>query len=177
MSNSNQNKQELRHLVDNAHHCLNQLLKTDDFDEQVIYYETLEDIIEYIYRNIRPSSFKDRKEEIKMYFQTKAHEERFNEVKNTYGYNLGNEQKAFVYLATSDILREAKLINVKEGCLLSNSNYNPSHLSTSQLRLTKFALNLFNSANDCDTMADVIDCLDMNNRRMLVEAISIRAEV
>ena len=112
-----------------------------------------------------------------MYFQTKAHEERFNEVKNTYGYNLDNEQKAFVYLATSDILREAKLINVKEGCLLSNSNYNPSHLSTSQLRLTKFALNLFNSVNDCDAIADVIDCLDMNNRRMLVEAISIRAGV
>ncbi|MBP3905042.1 hypothetical protein [Turicibacter sp.] len=56
MSNSNQNKQELKHLVDNARHCLNQLLETDSFDEQVIYYEALEDIMEYIYRNIKPSS-------------------------------------------------------------------------------------------------------------------------
>lgn len=63
MGNSNQNKQELKDLVDNAHHCLNQLLETDDFDEQVIYYEALEDIIEHIYRNIKPSSFKDHKGE------------------------------------------------------------------------------------------------------------------
>lgn len=55
MSNSNQNKQELKHLVDNAHHCLNQLLEMNDFDEQVIYYEALEDIMEHIYRNIKPS--------------------------------------------------------------------------------------------------------------------------
>lgn len=112
-----------------------------------------------------------------MYFQSTTHEKRFNNVKQTYGYDLANDQKAFVYLATSDILQDAQLINVKEGSLLSNSNYNPSHLSSSQLRLTKLALNLFNSANECDAIADVIDCLDMNNRRMLVEAISIRAGV
>ena len=63
MSNSNQNKKELKHLVDNAHHCLNQLLETDDFDEQVIYYETLEDIMEYIFQNIRPSFLENKGDE------------------------------------------------------------------------------------------------------------------
>lgn len=112
-----------------------------------------------------------------MYFQSRTHEQRFNEVKQTYGYELANDQKAFVYLATSDILQDAQLINVKEGSLLSNSNYNPSWLSSSQLRLTKLALNLFNSANECDSIADVIDCLDLENRKMLIQAISMRAGI
>lgn len=112
-----------------------------------------------------------------MYFTSKKHEEKFNQVKQTYGRELANDQKAFVYLVTSDILRDAQLLEVKEASILSNTDYNPSWLSSSQLKLTKLALNLFNSVNDCDTIADVIDCLDMNNRRMLVEAISIRAGV
>lgn len=112
-----------------------------------------------------------------MYFQSTAHEQRFSNVKQTYGYDLANDQKAFVYLATSDILQDAQLINVKEGSLLSNSNYNPSWLSSSQLRLTKLALNLFNSAHECDSIADVIDCLDLENRKMLIQAVSIRAGV
>lgn len=112
-----------------------------------------------------------------MYFQSATHEQRFKEVKKVYGYDLANDQKAFVYLATSDILQDAQLINVKEGSLLSNSNYNPSWLSSSQLRLTKLALNLFNSANECDAITDVIDCLDLDNRKMLLQAITIRAGV
>lgn len=112
-----------------------------------------------------------------MYFQSKTHEQRFNEVKQAYKYELAKDQLAFVYLATSDILQDAQLIKVEEGSLLSNSNYNPSWLSSSQLRLTKLALNLFNSTHECDSIADVIDCLDLENRKMLIQAISIRAGV
>lgn len=112
-----------------------------------------------------------------MYFQSKLHEQKFNEMKQQFEGGLANDQLAFVYLATSDILREAKLINLNEGYLLSCSDFNPSYLSSSQVKLARLALHLFNSVNEIDGITDIIDSLDMENRKLMIQAIVIRAGV
>lgn len=112
-----------------------------------------------------------------MYFTSQLHEERFKEAVQTYEYQMGIDAKALVYLATSDILREAKLVKVERGSI-NASTVDASKLSSSQRRLAELALNLYNSANECETsIATIIDCLDSDNRKLLIQALIIRANI
>lgn len=112
-----------------------------------------------------------------MYFTSALHEERFKEAVEVYEYQMGIDTKALVYLATSDILREAKLVKVERGSV-DVSTVDASKLSSSQQRLAELALSLYDSTNECETpLAKIIDCLDIDNRKLLIQAFIIRANV
>ena len=112
-----------------------------------------------------------------MYFTSQLHEERFKEAVEAYEYQMGIDTKALVYLATSDILREAKLVKVERGSI-NASTVDAGKLSSSQQALAELALHLYDSWNDCQTsLVKTIDRLDIDNRKLLLQAIAIRANV
>ena len=108
-----------------------------------------------------------------MYFDSSEHKQRFDEL-------MGNlhsvEAKALIYLATSSILNDLKLIERKDGKLMVR-NVKTSVLSSSQAKLTKLAYHLYDSSKKADSFVSMIDCLDDTNRRVLIQALSIRARV
>ena len=108
-----------------------------------------------------------------MYFDSKEHEERFNELLD--GYQ-SIETKALIYLATSSILNELKLVQRKDGHLMMR-NIKTNVLSSSQAKLTKLAYHLHDSSKKADSIVSTIECLDETNRRVLIQALSIRARV
>lgn len=111
-----------------------------------------------------------------MYFASNEHEQRFKDVAETLG-TTAIDTKAFLYLATSDLLKSANLFSIENGAL-DVSTVDASKLSSSQQALAELALHLYDSWNDCQTsLVKTIDRLDIDNRKLLLQAIAIRANV
>lgn len=111
-----------------------------------------------------------------MYFVSKEHEQRFKEAVEVLG-TTAIDTKGFLYLATSDLLKSANLFSIESGAL-DVSTVDASKLSSSQQALAELALHLYDSWNDCQTsLVKTIDRLDIDNRKLLLQAIAIRANV
>lgn len=110
-----------------------------------------------------------------MYFTSKSHEEKFNELMSN--HSVRAHALSFIYLATSDALAEAKLVLVEDGVLKIKTSVNKSQLSSSQFKLAKLALNLFDSNKECDSIGSIIESLSKDNRKLVMQALTIRAGV
>lgn len=111
-----------------------------------------------------------------MYFQSDKHQQRFEEATERYGYPLMNDQKALFYLATADVLKSVQLAKIEHCSIEINQDIDANKFSSSEVKLARLALNLYNSS-ECDSIATIIDCLDSDNRKLLIQAIMIRANI